>query len=154
ADSVLSARSCCAEDSAHYSASFLFVRHWDEANGQGDTFFQLTVFLFEQIKLLREPITDGNDHASALFELIGEQLRNFIRRACHNDRIEWRIFRPTFVTIADLHVHIPVAETLKRSLGALGKWLDNFNCVNLAREFRKNRSLITRTGANLHNPIS
>src|SRR5436190_23363088 len=104
----------------------------------------MSVFLFYLIMLLREPITNGNDHASALFQLIGEQLRNFIRRACHNDRIEWRMFRPTFVTIANLHVHIPVAETLKRSLGALGKWLDNFNRVNLAREFRENRSLIAR----------
>src|SRR6186997_3424325 len=84
-----------------YSLLFLaFAQHRHKANRQRGAFFQLPVLLFEQIELLGESFSYGNDHTPAVSQLIHKRLWNLLRRASHDDRIERRLFGPALVTIA------------------------------------------------------
>ena len=107
------------------------ARHRHETHGQRGTLFQLAIFLFQQVQLLSKSVTDGNNHAPVVFKLIDERLRNFVRRACHDDGIERRHFRPAFVTITDFQMHIFIAEPLQCRLGIFRQRFDYLDGVNL-----------------------
>src|SRR5207248_1583869 len=68
----------------------------------------IEVFLFEQVKLLCKSFADGNDHASVVFKLIHERLRNLVRGAGHNNGVERRLLRPPLITVAHLQMHVLV----------------------------------------------
>src|SRR2546430_3148452 len=94
--------------SAGQSFLLRFTHHRHETHRQRCALFQLTVFLFEQVKLLCKSFADGNDHASVVFKLIYERLRNLVRGAGHNNRVERRLLRPALVTVAHSQMHVLV----------------------------------------------
>ena len=61
--------------------------------------------------MLIDSASDWNDHASLLLQLLGQRLRNFVRGATDNDRVEGSDFRPAFITVARLYMRVSVTQT-------------------------------------------
>src|SRR5205814_2314310 len=83
----------------------------------------------DEVKLLGESFADRNDHAPAVFQLIDQRLRNLVRRAGHNNGVEWRLFRPALVAVTHLQMHVFVTETLQRRFRSFRQRLDDFDRV-------------------------
>ena len=64
------------------------------------------------MKRLLITLTDRDDHPTAFFQLLDEQLRNVFGRTRHNDLVKGSVFRPAFETIAIQTMHVRVAQIL------------------------------------------
>ena len=85
---------------------------------------EFAVFLLQQVKLLIDPAPHRNDHSPFFFELLGEGLRNFVRRAGDDDRVERRDLGPTLVAVARFHVRVAVTESRQSGRRFFREWLD------------------------------
>jgi len=110
--------------------------------------------LFEQIKFLRAPFADWDDHSAALFQLFDQWTRHMVERARHDDAVERRVLGPALVTVAGFDVNIPAMLALQRRFRLSREaWVD-LDCVNSGNKFCQNRGLIPRTRADLEDAIA
>jgi hypothetical protein len=72
----------------------------------------LGTVLLQKVKLLVVRRANGNDHPATISQLPDERLRDLIRGACYDDRIEGRMIRPTLVAISGEDSYIVVSEPL------------------------------------------
>ena len=74
--------------------------------------FDLGTVLLQKVKLLVVRRADGNDHPATISQLLDERLRDLVRGARYDDRIEGRVIRPTLVAITGEDPYIVVSEAL------------------------------------------
>src|SRR5208282_5164637 len=134
-----------------------FVRglagHRHEPHRQHGAFLQAPVLLVEQHQVLVPTRSDGDDHPATVLELFNERLRHLFRGAGDNDGIERRGFRPALVTVPGAHMNVRITETLQVGRSALRQHVNDFNGVNLPRQFGEHRGLVTRTGPDFQHAV-
>ena len=86
--------------------------HRNKTHRQPSLLLDLGTVLLQKIQLLVVRRTNGNDHPATISQLSDERLRDLIRGAGHDDGIEGRMIRPTFVAIAGEDFYIVVSEPL------------------------------------------
>src|SRR5262245_35577189 len=78
------------------SFGFRVPRHGHKAHGQDRLFRDLPGFLPEKVQLLISGRAHWNDHSPVLLELLHQGLRDVLRGASDDDRVEGRRLRPAF----------------------------------------------------------
>ena len=105
------------------------------------------------VDYLGELVGDSAADPPAFFELIFQRLRNFVRRAVHNDRIERRDFRPALKSIAHFHMRVLVIESRQAGRRIFGKRLDDLDRLNIFHQFGQDSGLITAAGSDFENTV-
>ena len=84
-----------------------------EGNGQyvSGVHCAAAVFLNHHQFLMGIGKTHGYNQSSVRFELIQEGLRNIGSRGCHDDTVEWPLFRPAEVSIPQPCFYIRVTQS-------------------------------------------
>ena len=82
---------------------------------------QFTVFLDDQVDALGKPIAQGDHHATPILELVDQRLRNLLRSACDDNRIERRGIRPALVAVANSSVDVGISQLFVNLGRAFGK---------------------------------
>jgi len=108
-------------------------------------------FPSEQVEVLSVALADGNDHATAFFELFNQLGRNIFRGAGDDDLVERRIFRPAEVTVADFRFHVRVSG--QDSGGPLAERLDDLDRVDLLDKVAENGGLVSAARTDLQHLV-
>ena len=128
--------------------------HRDEAHREDGFALQLRAALAQQVEVLLTGLADRDDHAAAIPELVDQRLRNVIRGAGDDDRVEGRGFQPALVAIAVPYPDVAVAESGEIARRLPGQRFNDLDAVHLAHQARQDRRLIARSGTDLKHPIA
>ena len=85
---------------------------------------------------------DGDDHTSAVAELLDKRCGNFVRSAGDDDGIEGRVLRPSAETITGFHPGIFAIETLEGLARHLSERFDDFDGENVGAHLGEDGGLI------------
>ena len=96
----------------------------------------------------------GMSMLAAFLELIHQRLRDALRRAGDDDRIEGRLFRPALIAIAAADKNIGVAQALEIGGRAGGQRLEDLDRIDIRHQPREHGGLIARTGADFQHPVA
>src|SRR5215471_21638246 len=120
-----------------------------ESNGSYDPGCGHSVGVFCQYHKLLIKVANRDDHAATRPQLRDERLWNVVRRCGHDDGVEWRMLRPTLVSIADFRRDIAVAQTFEVGAGQFAELWYDLDRIHLACEHGQDRRLVARSSAHL-----
>ena len=105
------------------------------------------------VRMQHDPHQFARTVQPRLIQLVDERLRNLLRSACDDDRVERRRLGPARVTIADSRADMRVTERLMARRGTLAQRPLDLDRVDLFHKAREDRRLIARPGTDLVNTI-
>src|SRR5688572_28597947 len=98
---------------------------------------------------LLEEAADGDHHDASRSELIEEGLGDPLRGRRDDDAVERRVLGPAAVAVPFAHGDVAVTELLHPALGEPGELGNDLDSVDVVRELRQHRALVTRAGPDL-----
>ncbi len=120
----------------------------DEAAGSLFGEHGFTLELGDELQKLRFGRSHRNNQAARFFQLFEERLRQFWSGGGDDDGIEGRMCGKALAAVSHFERNVFIAEPAEDGVGCAGESGVAFDGVHVATEFRQERRLIARAGAN------
>ncbi len=127
--------------------------HGDEQRGTLRFRDEFSVAFAHQVEHLLVARSDGDDDQASFPQLIDQRLGHALRRTGDDDLVEGGMFRPALKAVADLHVHVAVAQAFERALRGAAERFDDFDGVDILDQAAEHGRLVSAARADLQHAI-
>jgi len=109
--------------------------------------------LLDEQELLGVLDAGRNHHSPAVPQLAEKRRRHQFGSRCHDDRVEWRFFRPSAISVTVTHMHVGVAQVGEPLGRRFSQRRDQLDGEHICPQIRQNGRLVARSCSDFENTV-